>query len=158
MKRRVIGYNRLRLMIGLSGSGRNPGWRPPLDFVQTRPDSSVVGPWSIVGSAEKDGLNESQKILNWAGGQLEALSPMTAAQSRGTIRIALKKAGLDPSSFTPSQLEVVLEKIMPKELRVRGIRESGSICQSLIQALRTNFDPSKPSADPTDSVIHRIFG
>ena len=89
---------------------------------------------------------------------MEALSPMTAAQSRGTIRIALKKAGLDPASFDASQLKVVLEKVMPNELRVRGIRNAESVCRDLIQALDTSFDPSTPTDDPTDSVIHRIFG
>jgi len=53
---------------------------------------------------------------------LEAQSPLDGLAARGTLRLALKSAGLDPKGVTPEQMRVVLERVLPGELETRSAR------------------------------------
>src|SRR4030095_6644214 len=53
-------------------------------------------------------------------GQIERATELSTLEARGTVRLALKAAGMDPKSVGASQMRVVLEKVMPGELKNRG--------------------------------------
>jgi len=60
--------------------------------------------------------------------QIEKATALDKLQARGTVRLALKAAGLDAASVSAAQLRVVLDKLMPAELRSRGCEDADSVC------------------------------
>lgn len=67
--------------------------------------------------------------------QLEQRTSMDRLEARGTVRIALKGAGLDPASVTRPQMTVVLDRVLPGELSTRGIDEPEAICATVRDTL-----------------------
>jgi hypothetical protein len=63
---------------------------------------------------------------------LQKRTPFDSLQARGTLRLALKDAGLEAKSITPAQMRVVLERVLPSELRSRGVRDFDTVCASLL--------------------------
>jgi hypothetical protein len=66
---------------------------------------------------------------------LENDTSFSRIEARGTMRLALKGAGLDPKNVTLEQMRVVLERVLPAELENRGVPESEDICQSISRGL-----------------------
>jgi hypothetical protein len=66
--------------------------------------------------------------FDWMAEQLEQLSSLNRREARGTIRLALKQAGLEPGSVTPDQMKVVLHKVLAGELTSRGIDDAEALC------------------------------
>ncbi len=89
-------------------------------------------------------------------GALESRTTLSRLEARGTVRLALKEAGLDASSATAHQMSVVVERIMPGELRSRGIGDADSICRDLVRALASL--PSDRTAETPESVFGRLGG
>jgi len=86
---------------------------------------------------------------------LEGASSLNRLEARGTVRLALKEAGLDVNAVTPTELEVVIARVLPEELESRGIANAPSVCQ----ALRSAIDPgARPSSlkDRPDAVFQRM--
>jgi hypothetical protein len=63
--------------------------------------------------------------------ELERGSPLDRLEARGTVRIAIKQAGLDPHTAMPHELAVVAQKVLPGELTARGIHDAESLCGAL---------------------------
>ncbi len=88
---------------------------------------------------------------------LEARTSLDHLETRGTVRLALKVAGLDARSVSPEHMKVVLEKVMPSELAARGIEDSEDICRELVSKVdRLASDPDAP--DSPDAVFARLGG
>ena len=66
---------------------------------------------------------------------LESATTLERIEARGTVRIALKAAGLDPKAVTPDQLVIVAKKILPKELVARGVDDAERVCARLEEEL-----------------------
>jgi hypothetical protein len=64
------------------------------------------------------------------------LSDLDRIEARGTIRLAFKKAGVEPSCFGMDDVEAVFEKIMPAELEVRGCSGAQAICEGVVSSLK----------------------
>lgn len=62
---------------------------------------------------------------------LQGSAGLDALATRGTLRLALKGAGLDPKKVTPAQMRVVLERVLPGELERRGVHDARGICDAL---------------------------
>ena len=88
--------------------------------------------------------------------KLESQTQLDRLQARGTIRLALKEAGLDPAAVTPRKMSVVLEKILPAQLRLRGIASPESICRELGAPLSTL--PREEGGETPDRVFARLGG
>ena len=67
--------------------------------------------------------------------ELERATSLDKLQARGTVRLALKSAGLEPQSVTAAQLRVILEKRMPGELRGRGCEDPEGVCAQIAGVL-----------------------
>jgi len=76
------------------------------------------------------------RAFEWVCAELESTSSLNALEARGTVRIALKEAGLEPSYLTPEQMSVVTEHILPGELRSRGLEDADEICRALASGLK----------------------
>ncbi len=54
--------------------------------------------------------------FEWLCDELETKTTLDRLEARGTVRIALKQAGLEATSATAAQIAVVLTRILPEEL------------------------------------------
>ena len=102
----------------------------------------------------------SNELFAWASEALERHTSMSLPACRGTLRLALKKAGVDPATLTAHELEVVLLRVLPVELEVRGIEGAMQLCRNIESELAdAEFQMSGSSpVSSTDSTLRRIFG
>jgi hypothetical protein len=87
---------------------------------------------------------------------LESRTLLDRLQARGTVRIAMKAAGLDPAAVAPHQMGIVVERLLPAELRARGIASPESICAELRGALEAL--PADGQAETPEKVFARLGG
>ena len=88
--------------------------------------------------------------------QLEAGTSLDRLEARGTVRLTLKKAGLEARSITPEQMAVVVSRILPEELANRGIEGASSLCESIHADLQ-KIDAGEVAESP-DAVFRRLGG
>ena len=88
--------------------------------------------------------------------ELEQRSNLDRLEARGTVRLALREAGLEARSVTPDQMKVVVERVLPKELTTRGIADADAVCSRLKQGL-SQVQMGARSESP-DSVFERLGG
>jgi hypothetical protein len=95
--------------------------------------------------------------FEWLCEELEKTTSLDRLAARGTVRIALKQAGLEATSVTGDQLAVVLARVLPGELTGRGIESADSVCQQV--AARLEEIPAAPSSQETpEDVFERLAG
>jgi hypothetical protein len=87
---------------------------------------------------------------------LEQSGALDRLAARGTIRIALKQAGLEAKAVTASQLDVVLVKLLPAELASRGIPSPEDLCARIRNAV-VGVD-SGTRTDSPEAVFARLGG
>jgi len=88
--------------------------------------------------------------------RLEARTSLDRLAARGTVRIALKQAGLDARSVTPQQMGVVVEKVLAAELQTRGVDGAAALCRELAALVRGLGDGE--STETPDTVFRRLGG
>ncbi len=86
---------------------------------------------------------------------LEETTSLNRIEARGTVRIALREAGLDAASVTTAQLAVVVAKLLPGELRSRGIPDEELRCREISQRLARVLEDHRP-ADTLADVFRRL--
>ncbi len=89
-------------------------------------------------------------------GQLEELTDFDRLAARGTVRLALKQAGLEARSVSADQMKIVVEKLLPAELTARGVEGADGICESIadgVSSVSGGADPETP-----DAVFKRLGG
>ena len=74
-------------------------------------------------------------VFDLVSDELEQRSSLTRLEARGTVRLALKEAGLDPVTVTVPQMTVVLRKLLPRELKTRGVKDPQAYCEALLERL-----------------------
>ncbi len=96
-------------------------------------------------------------LFDLAAQKLEQRTGFSALEARGTLRIAIKAAGLDPKSVKRDELRVVFEKLMPGELERRGVKDTAVICAAVIDELESApiAESDAPSSSP-DDVFRRL--
>jgi hypothetical protein len=77
----------------------------------------------------------AETLFEFVSGKLEEATSLDRLEARGTVRLGLKAAGLDPCSVTKQQMEVMLQKVLPSELSTRGVTQSQRVCEGLVGAL-----------------------
>jgi len=97
------------------------------------------------------------QAFEWLCEAIEAGTSLERLEARGTVRIALKEAGLEARTATPSELAVVVAKILPRELRQRGVNDEAAVCSRLAAGLR-NLDVGSHAAHDTPDAIFRRLG
>ena len=96
-------------------------------------------------------------LFDFAAERLEHHTGFSRIESRGTLRLALKSAGLEPKSVSLDELRVVFEKLMPGELETRGVSDADAICSAVIGDVAESPAASEAdrSANP-DDVFRRL--
>lgn len=64
--------------------------------------------------------------------ELERRTDLARLESRGTVRIAIKSAGLDAGSVDAEKMAVVLRRVLPAELESRGVANAADICEQIV--------------------------
>jgi len=96
-------------------------------------------------------------LFDFAAEKLEQHTGFHQLEARGTLRIAVKSAGLDPKSLTVAELRVVFEKLMPGELDRRGVKDSLSACAAVMRDLENApiAADGSPASSP-DDIFRRL--
>ena len=101
----------------------------------------------------------ADNLFEFVAAKVEERTDLDKLEARGTVRIALKEAGLDPRSVTVEQMAVMLEKTLPKELETRGVTGAAELCRGLVAALK-GFSATAPrsSHESPEDVFRRLGG
>lgn len=98
-------------------------------------------------------------LFDIAAEKLEGGTDMDRLAARGTLRLALKEAGLDPQKFSVAQLRAVFEKLMPKELEARGVGNASRVCAAVMdQIAGASVAAELAPSDSPDDVFKRLGG
>lgn len=98
-------------------------------------------------------------LFDIASERLEENTEMDRLAARGTLRLALKEAGLDARGVTVAQLRAVFEKLMPRELEARGVGDAAATCQRVMDEIaETARAVAVETTDSPDDVFKRLGG
>jgi hypothetical protein len=99
----------------------------------------------------------SESLFEFVAGELEKQSDLENLEARGTIRLALKSSGLTAREVTREQMVVVIDQIMPRELRVRGVENPEAVCGELSQAVKGfEAEAGEPASKSPEDVFRRL--
>jgi hypothetical protein len=98
----------------------------------------------------------SSTAFEWVCQELESATDLERLEARGTVRIALKQAGLEATSVTGEQLAVVLSRVLPGELTSRGIDAAEGLCQRIAAGL--DRIPAAPDQGDTPEAVFARLG
>jgi hypothetical protein len=98
-------------------------------------------------------------LFDLAAEKLEESTEMDRLAARGTLRIALKEAGLDAHKLTTPQLRAVFEKLMPKELEARGVANATATCNAVTDQIASAASAADLAASNSpDEIFKRLGG
>jgi hypothetical protein len=101
----------------------------------------------------------ADSVFDLVAEEIERRTDLARLEARGTLRIALREAGLDARNVTASQMSVLLQKVMPREMRSRGIDDAEGICNAIAGALASArpLAPA-PDAESPEAIFRRLAG
>jgi len=77
----------------------------------------------------------------WTCAEIERGTPLSELVARGTVRLALEQAGLEPQSVSGDQMAIVLREILPRELAGRAVANATKRCSEIALRIRgRNFE------------------
>jgi hypothetical protein len=98
-------------------------------------------------------------LFDIAAERLEESTDMDRLAARGTLRLALKEAGLDAQNLSVAQLRAVFEKLMPKELEARGVADAAATCSAVMNDVASAASTADLGAsDSPDEIFKRLGG
>jgi hypothetical protein len=99
----------------------------------------------------------SASIFDFVSDELERLTKLEKLEARGTVRLALKAAGLDVRTVTTPQMVATLQKVMPNEIRARGVEHGDKICQTIVTSLEAAH-PGSGAVNPEspEAIFRRL--
>jgi hypothetical protein len=91
--------------------------------------------------------------------ELEQRTNLDRLEVRGTVRIGLKAAGLDGYSVDAAQMVVILRKVLPTELEIRGIGDTAAVCEEVVTAIEgIAFEAPADRAGAAAATMSRFGG
>lgn len=88
---------------------------------------------------------------------LEQRSGLDRLAARGTIRLMLKDAGLEPKTVTARELAVAVRRLLPGELSTRGHAEDAEALSVLVVGALERVE-DRPGGDTPEAVFARLGG
>jgi len=80
----------------------------------------------------------SESLFDRMAQVLEERTSLSRLEARGTLRLVLRDAGLEPDKLTPRYAEAVVEKMLPKALQSRGVTEASEACVAVAQVAQAS--------------------
>ena len=98
-------------------------------------------------------------LFDFAADRLEHHAGLDRLEARGTLRIALKTAGLEPKNLTGTQLQVVFEQVMPGELDSRAVSNTPDVCAAVLADVASaRGAAADDSVTSPDDIFRRLAG
>ena len=98
-------------------------------------------------------------LFDIAAERLEESTDMDRLAARGTLRLAVKEAGLDVQNLSLPQLRVVFEKLMPRELEARGVSNAAATCIAVMNDVASAASTADlAAAGSPDEIFKRLGG
>lgn len=98
-------------------------------------------------------------VFEWLSAALAAATPWPLLAARGTVRLALKKSGLDPATVSRAEMLFVLDRLMPGELAAKGLEDSEELCRELRRRLVAESFTVMAAVPPRpEEVFRRVLG
>lgn len=98
-------------------------------------------------------------LFDIAAERLEESCEMDRLAARGTLRLAVKEAGLDVQNLTIPQLQAVFDKLMPKELEARGVTDAAATCKAVMNDIASAASTADlVAANSPDEIFKRLGG
>lgn len=97
-------------------------------------------------------------IFDIAAEKLEAHSDLDKLEARGTLRLALKGAGLDARTLSIPQLDVVMRRIMPGELERRGVWKPEQVCETVLNEVKSLAASGEVTHETDPEAVFRRLG
>jgi len=98
-------------------------------------------------------------LFDIAADKLGESTDMDRLAARGTLRLALKQAGLDPQNLNVAQLRAVFEKLMPTELEARGVPDAAATCKAVMDQVANAASTADLEASSSpDEIFKRLGG
>ncbi|MBW2427028.1 MAG: hypothetical protein JRG86_22485 [Deltaproteobacteria bacterium] len=95
------------------------------------------------------------RAFEWVCEEVERATRLDRLEARGTVRIALRNAGLEAASVRPDQMSVVLERVLPGELSLRQVEDAAALCQRLAKAV-VGIQAAEGSEESPEEVFRRL--
>jgi hypothetical protein len=89
--------------------------------------------------------------------ELQRATSLDELASRGTMRLALKSAGLDTRTVTGAQMIVVLRRVLPGELASRGVANAEEICSRLAASVAGLAEPAASPSGRARASVEEVF-
>lgn len=89
--------------------------------------------------------------------RLEQRTGFSRLEARGTLRLALREAGLEPGKLTREYARAVMEKMLPRELEARGIADAAALCASIAAEIPA-MDGGAADAHRPETLFERLQG
>ena len=87
---------------------------------------------------------------------LQRATGLERPAARGTVRLALKEAGLDPETVTAEQMAVVTEKVLPAELEALRISDVDGHCRAIRGRLKRLGTTEGGADNSPEAVFERL--
>lgn len=101
-------------------------------------------------------MSDESPVFERAADELEVLSRLSRLEARGTLRLALKDAGLVPKTVNAKAMLVVLERVLPQLLARRGVQGAAEICRTISGIVRSLTSETSYDVDTPEKVFARI--
>lgn len=101
-------------------------------------------------------MSDESPVFERAADELEVLSHMSRLEARGTLRLALKDAGLIPKTVNAKAMLVVLDRILPQLLTRRGVSGAPDMCRAICGIVRSLTSETSYDIDTPEKVFARI--
>lgn len=102
-------------------------------------------------------MSAEPSLFDLTAGELEARTTLDALAARGTLRLALKGAGLDAKRIAPEEMAVAVERVLPHELEGRGVEDASGVCRGIAAAVRSKADGfASGEGDSPEQIFRRM--
>jgi hypothetical protein len=104
------------------------------------------------------GLIDGCRSVRVAAEKLESATDLNQLEARGTLRLALKSAGLTAGNLTLAQFRVVFDKLMPGELESSGVADTTATCTAVMAEVERSAPDSGDAETTEPDMIFRRLG
>jgi len=74
-------------------------------------------------------------IFEFVAGELERATSLGRPAARAAVRGVLESARYDPESVSAGQMQALIERLLPSQIRASGVEDADRVCQQLAAAL-----------------------
>jgi len=96
----------------------------------------------------------ASSTFEWLCAELEARTPLSKLEARGTVRLVLKDVGLDPATVSAHQMSVVLQRLLGPALAKRKVERAEELCAALDRELAAQ---GRQRADEPEDTAYELF-